>query len=251
MNHPSAEPSLPPQSSPRSRLSISEHRRSALASLNSNMADSTVAQSDPRSSSKPRASNGGSPILATTGDPHHHHRTPSLGELHQELEQEQEAQVNRLLQMIRSQQAQLQQLQQQQQPQSSGTAIVDETTPHSDSTPFPPFPPLPTASGRTSTQLSPSFSSRRQSRPSSQAASPNLRPQPSLHHLRGPPEGLESLAGTSDNAASRSNSRDECAFYQAEAAMLSRENQMLRQRIRDLERQVASQTQPDSAVDKT
>lgn len=138
--------------------------------------------------------------------------------------------------MIRSQQTQLQQLQQQQQqPQSSGTAIVDETTPHSDSTPFPPIPPLPTASGRTSTQLvSPSFSSRRQSRPSSQAASPSLRPQPSLHHLRGPPEGLEALAGTSDNAASRSNSRDECAFYQAEAAMLSRENQMLRQRIRDL-----------------
>ena len=136
--------------------------------------------------------------------------------------------------MIRSQQAQLQQLQQQQQPQSSGTAIVDETTPHSESTPFPPFPPLPAASGRTSTQLSSSFSSRRQSRPSSQAASPNLRPQPSLHHLRGPPEGLESLASTSDNAASRSNSRDECAFYQAEAAMLSRENQMLRQRIRDL-----------------
>lgn len=137
--------------------------------------------------------------------------------------------------MIRSQQTQLQQLQQQQQPQSSGTTIVDETTPHSDSTPFPPIPPLSTASGRTSTQLvSPSFSSRRQSRPSSQAASPSLRPQSSLHHLRGPPEGLEALAGTSDNAASRSNSRDECAFYQAEAAMLSRENQMLRQRIRDL-----------------
>ncbi|OJJ80545.1 uncharacterized protein ASPGLDRAFT_38910 [Aspergillus glaucus CBS 516.65] len=214
------------------------------------MADSTVGESDPRSSSRTRASNGGSPVLATTGDPHHHHRTPSLGELHQELEQEQEAQVNRLLQLIRSQQTQLQQLQQQQ--QSSGTAIVDETTPHSDSTPFPPIPPLPTASGRTSTQLvSPSFSSRRQSRPSSQAASPSLRPQSSLHHLRGPPEGLESLAGTSDNAASRSNSRDECAFYQAEAAMLSRENQMLRQRIRDLERQVASQTQPDSSVDKT
>lgn len=34
---------------------------------------------------------GGSP--AAIGDPHHHHRTPSLGELHQELEQEQEAQV--------------------------------------------------------------------------------------------------------------------------------------------------------------
>jgi hypothetical protein len=34
---------------------------------------------------------GGSPIIAT-GDPHHQ-RAPSLGELHQELEQEQEAQV--------------------------------------------------------------------------------------------------------------------------------------------------------------
>lgn len=34
---------------------------------------------------------GGSPIIAT-GDPHHH-RAPSLGELHQELEEEQEAQV--------------------------------------------------------------------------------------------------------------------------------------------------------------
>lgn len=35
---------------------------------------------------------GGSSVIAT-GDPHHHHRTPSLGEIHQELEQEQEAQV--------------------------------------------------------------------------------------------------------------------------------------------------------------
>jgi hypothetical protein len=36
---------------------------------------------------------GGSSVIAA-GDPHHHHqRTPSLGEIHQELEQEQEAQV--------------------------------------------------------------------------------------------------------------------------------------------------------------
>ena len=34
---------------------------------------------------------GGSPTIAT-GDPHHQ-RAPSLGEIHQELEQEQEAQV--------------------------------------------------------------------------------------------------------------------------------------------------------------
>jgi hypothetical protein len=37
----------------------------------------------------------GSPIIAT-GDPHHF-RAPSLGEVHQELEQEQEAQVVSLL----------------------------------------------------------------------------------------------------------------------------------------------------------
>ncbi|RMY69564.1 hypothetical protein D0862_14855 [Hortaea werneckii] len=36
-----------------------------------------------------------------------HHRHPSLGELHQELENEQEAQVNRLLHLIRIQQDQL------------------------------------------------------------------------------------------------------------------------------------------------
>lgn len=35
---------------------------------------------------------GGSSVIAT-GDPHHQHRAPSLGEIHQELEQEQEAQV--------------------------------------------------------------------------------------------------------------------------------------------------------------
>ena len=93
MYDPSIEPSLPPRSSPRSRLSISKHRRLALVGLDSSMAESTVGESDLRSPSRPRASNGGSPILATTGDPHQHHRTPSLGELHQELEQEQEAQV--------------------------------------------------------------------------------------------------------------------------------------------------------------
>lgn len=132
--------------------------------------------------------------------------------------------------MIRSQQAQLQQLQQQQQQNSTGTAVVDETstTPQSDhSTSFPPLPPLPPAGNRTSTQLSSSLS-----RSSSQAASPNLRPQSSFRHLRGGPE--ESVAATSDSAGLRRSSRDETAFYQAEAAMLNRENQMLRQRVRDL-----------------
>ena len=44
--------------------------------------------------SSPQTGISRSPSMA---DPHHHHRAPSLGELHQELEQEQEAQVVRLV----------------------------------------------------------------------------------------------------------------------------------------------------------
>lgn len=47
-------------------------------------------QSTVRSAS-PQPFSGGSPLLGGAGDPHH--RAPSLGELHQELEAEQEAQV--------------------------------------------------------------------------------------------------------------------------------------------------------------
>ena len=45
-----------------------------------------------RTGSPTTSSIAGSPVFAMRGDPHHN-RTPSLGELHQELEQEQEAQV--------------------------------------------------------------------------------------------------------------------------------------------------------------
>ncbi|QMW42216.1 hypothetical protein AFCA_009199 [Aspergillus flavus] len=215
-----------------------ERRRSAAgANFNLNNNEPTgdsMAPSDHRSSLGPHglrtsspSSLGGSPIIAT-GDPHHQ-RAPSLGELHQELEQEQEAQVNRLLHMIRTQQTQLQQLQQQQQG-SQGTAIDD-----SDRSAFPTFPPVSAGGNRTSTQFPSSLSSRRPSRPSSQAASPSLRP---LSDAPRGPEGPEWIAGTSESPARRS-SRDEGAFYQAEAAMLARENQILRQRIRDLERQVS------------
>ena len=90
-----------------SRLS-SDHHRSGLAGLNANIGEpatgdtslppaaaAAAAPSDPWASPRDRLSIGDSPILAanSTSDPHHHHRTPSLGELHQELEQEQEAQV--------------------------------------------------------------------------------------------------------------------------------------------------------------
>jgi len=65
------------------------------------------------------------------GDPHHN-RTPSLGEIHQELEQEQEAQVNRLLQMIRTQQQHLQQLQAANGQVPNAAPVIDESTPTSE-----------------------------------------------------------------------------------------------------------------------
>lgn len=173
---------------------------------------------------------GGSPTIAT-GDPHHH-RTPSLGEIHQELEQEQEAQVNRLLLMIRTQQAQLQQMQQsQQQPVGSGTAVADESTPTSErSFSLPNVPPLPSnQSHRLSFQYPSSLSSRRDSNQPVYPAGLPVGSQPE-------PGEWGSLSG-GDSA--RRLSRDESSFYQAETAMLTRENQMLRQRIRELERQVS------------
>ncbi len=70
-----------------------------------------------------------SPSARSRGPPSpHHERNPSLGELHQELEYEQEGQVNRLLHMIRQQQAHIVSLQATQPSMSA----VDDSTPASD-----------------------------------------------------------------------------------------------------------------------
>lgn len=106
--------------------------------------------------SSPVALSSTSPFLIATGGDPNHDRSPSLGELHQEMEAEQEASVNRLLVQIREQQVQIRQLQQD---QSSAIAGDDSS---------------------------------------------------------------------------------ETAFYQAETSMLVRENQMLRHRVRELERQLES-----------
>ncbi|KAL2061620.1 hypothetical protein VTL71DRAFT_6997 [Oculimacula yallundae] len=177
----------------------------------------------------------GSPIIPT-GDPHH--RAPSLGEIHQEIEQEQEAQVNRLLQMIRLQQQELQQLQ-----TSRGTsdhnhaqpAVIDESTPTSErsmsfsnqnvrhsimSTPRSPTAVHP----RSSFDIARADLQHRQSRTPSRTASPRMRST-----------SISGEGGETWNLGGR----DESAFYQAETQMMVRENQMLRQRIRELERQVS------------
>ncbi|KAL8784374.1 MAG: hypothetical protein Q9213_004026 [Squamulea squamosa] len=170
----------------------------------------------------------------TTAPPHH--RAPSLGELHQELEQEQEAQVNRLLEMIRQQQLQLQQMQQQvNYTPSTSTAAIDNSTPTSErSFSFPAVPatapmsisnprprsPVPRGSYELSRQSS------RQSRTPSRTGSPALRPSSAGLQAHGEEWMLSS------------GSRDDIAYYQAETQMLTRENQMLKMRIRELERQV-------------
>ena len=139
---------------------------------------------------------------------------------------------NRLLQMIRQQQQQLQQLQtagDQSQP-----PVIDESTPTSErSMSFSAAnAPHPQQSSTISTPRSPSAilhprssldlaraDIHRQSRTSSRTASPRLR-STSISNENGEPGNL--------------GGRDESAFYQAETQMMIRENQMLRQRIREL-----------------
>ncbi|EPS28301.1 hypothetical protein PDE_03247 [Penicillium oxalicum 114-2] len=250
--HSTATPRRTSRGSSIGRLSVSERRRSA-AGMHLNLNDPPTAASnvgdgpwsEHRSSmgyafrTASPISHGGSPIFATA-DPHHQ-RAPSLGELHQELEQEQEAQVNRLLQMIRSQQAQLQQYQQQNQHSqsaASGTAVIDDAPTPASERSFS-FSPAghPSAAASTHRLSLSSLSNRRPSRSTSQATSPNILPREPSRAV----EGMEAFPILRDNT-SRRGSRDESAFHQAEAAMLNRENQMLRQRIRELERQISELT---------
>jgi hypothetical protein len=130
---------------------------------------------------------------------------------------------------------------------------VDDSTPNSErSASFPSIQPLPMAGNRSSMQIPVSLSTRRGSRTSSQATSPSLHPtgtQPTS--AIDPAHGSYSsewsgLGGESGSA--RRSSRDESAFYQAEATMLSRENQMLRMRIRELERQLSDLSTQASGV---
>ncbi|KAK8223960.1 hypothetical protein HDK90DRAFT_421942 [Phyllosticta capitalensis] len=160
-----------------------------------------------------------------------HQRAPSLGEIHQELESEQEAQVNRLLHMIRRQQAEIATL------RSAEPSAIDDSTPSSEQSLS--LPHSATASQSNVSQIAPPRprsplpgqgslsrnSSHRRSRNSSWTGSPALRP--TSHHS----ESGDWQLGATGN-------RDESAFYQAETQMLTRENQMLKMRIRELERQL-------------
>ncbi|KAG9695022.1 hypothetical protein KCU95_g4708, partial [Aureobasidium melanogenum] len=158
----------------------------------------------------------------------HHHRAPSLGQIHQELENEQEHQVNRLLHMIRQQQDQIDELHADHPNTASANANDSDTRPRtlSSSSRQQPLPQRPVSLSRHSSQAVSVTSA-----PRSSSRSPALRPVASPYD----PQREDWLLGAN---------RDESAFYQAETQMLTRENQMLKARIRELERQLAH---PDSS----
>ncbi|PTD05468.1 hypothetical protein FCULG_00000464 [Fusarium culmorum] len=155
----------------------------------------------------------GSPLA---GDPRHH-RTPSLGEIHQVIEAEQEGQVNRLLHMIRQQQLELQRLQaaNPNNPNNQGSAVDDSSA-------------IAERPGHGTPHASSSHSS---------SPSQLVRPSPTLQNAQ-PQRRFPRLRSTSIGGNSEDwvlGGRDESAFYQAETQMLTRENQMLRNRIRELD----------------
>lgn len=138
----------------------------------------------------------------------------AFAELHQELEAEQEAQVNRLLHMIRVQ------------AMHSGSgdgdthsnaATVDSTSTRAGR----PRSPMSSASRRGSNRLSRDGSYYRP-RSVSRASSPGL-----------------TAGGDSASESSTWLGAREPAFYIAENQMVKRENDMLRRRIRELEKTVA------------
>ncbi|CAH0048797.1 unnamed protein product [Clonostachys solani] len=229
------EPSRRSSSSSLTRNRSSPHtgRRRSTVLLNLQLNDPSIPAPGEMASDQLGLSASSSQILTgspITADPHHH-RAPSLGELHQELEAEQEAHVNRLLQMIRQQQLELQRLQANnvvQGPEAS--SAISERSGHGTPQLSASQGSFPGAIPVGSYPRSPSFPRHhrgsvevhRQSRTPSRGASPRLRATSISAE-----SGDWSLGG-----------RDESAFYQAETQMLTRENQMLRHRIRELEKQV-------------
>jgi hypothetical protein len=196
---------------------------------------------------------GVSPIFSTRGGRSGaggaHQRAPSLGEIHQELEAESEAQVNRLLAQIRQEQAQLaahagtpptaddpalltptSTRSGSLAPSASNTPAISAASPAGYSLPPRTRSPIPIRPSRHSSSSRPASSSRHAS--TSQTGSPALGALPG-----GSDADVGSLPGSATVASFAG--RDECAFYQAETQMLTRENQMLRMRIKELERQLA------------
>ncbi|OQN98081.1 hypothetical protein B0A48_15913 [Cryoendolithus antarcticus] len=194
-------------------------------------------------------SDNGSPRFNRRPTDYHHTRQPSLGELHQKLEEEQESQANRLLYMIRIQQDQLNALQKQHRgplytpPESTGTsALADTPGSTAQSNPF----DRPSPSSRSTSVAALPHGLGAYKRPSSLSRQSSHRVlEPTFNSQSGSPKNGPSSGGghgalgplTEDFLLG--GTRDETAFYQAETQTLTRENQMLKLRVKELERQVS------------
>jgi hypothetical protein len=183
----------------------------------------------------------GSTQLVSNGDPNHQ-RNLSFSEIHDELEQEQEAQVNRMMRMIRNQQLYLDQIRMQ---CESGSGHNSQLTfvigvpndlhereafdiPQSNVITSESASYLPTSPTRPSCPPTPRSPTSRSLTHGTYAN--NFTPSPLLSD-RGSPR----LAGI---RRGRRSIDDELNYYEAEASWLARENQMLRMRVRKLEKQI-------------
>ncbi|KAI7140358.1 hypothetical protein KC316_g11720 [Hortaea werneckii] len=155
-----------------------------------------------------------------------HHRHPSLGELHQELENEQEAQVNRLLHMIHLQQDQLAAFQQRQQSPflpSTSTSTSQPSSPEPASAPNLMSSTTTTSPADLQRPLLRRPSATQPSHPvSSISYGTTSSPPPPAAVFPSP------LSGTDNLFWATSTMRDETVFYQAETQTLTRENRMLK-----------------------
>lgn len=225
-----------------SRASPSIERRRSSLMNNLQLNDPSIpAPGELQQTNGSNGSNSGSPRLGRrsfalpTADPHHQ-RQPSLGELHQELENEQEAQVNRLLHMIRTQQDQLAALQRGSGEPSSGatdsaptTALSPTAAPSSSAVTDHPSPRATSIAQSPASHFHhPHSLSRQSSSRTSNAGSNSRGTSPALRPQSG------SLGPLAEDFLLSGGMRDECAFYQAETQALTRENQMLKSRIREL-----------------
>ncbi|KAK0672583.1 hypothetical protein QBC41DRAFT_19841 [Cercophora samala] len=194
-----------------------------------------------RAMSPHRFSLTNSPRLIATGEPRHN-RAPSLGEIHQELETEQEYQVNRLLGEIRRLQEQVDFYKRQQ----SGSATGSEEPADRTTTPIPTsIPQVPAGASSGSLPRSPVFP--HHPRSSFDMARADLRRR-SRTPSRGASPRLRSTSISGDSGEPWLLGRDESAFYQAETQMLIRENQMLKHRIKELERQLTDSNGSNSSI---
>lgn len=170
---------------------------------------------------------------SSTTSPTRHPRPYNAAELHQELEREQEAVVNRLLHQIRTTAESINASN----PNQNSNAILDDSSTPTN------VPNTSSSLGASNhpRALSGSLSHSRhnslsvRSRTSSRTSSPVLQP-----FMLEPMTDPFVMGG-----------RDEVTFYKTETDMLTRENEMLKRRIRELEEQAARKTGGPSVKKET